>query len=213
MQQELESNAVGLEQEEGELLPDQGRGEPTSGIQSAWDPSGIEGQLGKMVEREVNRRFQSAKDKRWAQLEKQYRELSELRGVADALLGSDQGSANASEEQAGLLGERIRELAELPGINGNEDARALILRNMQVDDLPAYVKVIEDLLQMTLGDLPETDRKSGASAAMAVTPGGGDAPGDLRQAYRRRKQLLRAGDVNGLMALKREFRQKGLDVF
>jgi hypothetical protein len=48
---------------------------------------------------------------------------------------------------------------------------------------------------------------------VAVIPGGSDAPSDLAEAYRRRKRQLRPGDINALTALKREFRQKGLDVF
>lgn len=166
-----------------------------------------------MIEREVSRRFQSAKDKRWAQLEKQYGDLRELREMAGALRSSAGESPDQPAKEDGNLEARIRSLADLPGLRGNEDARALILRNIGVQDPTAYMRVMEELIHLTLGT-PETETGSGAvSAARAVIPGGSDAPGDLLQAYQRRKRQLRAGDVNALTALKREFRQKGLDVF
>ena len=57
----------------------------------------LESDLAALVEQEVSRRFQSVKDKRWAQLEKQYRELSTLREDADALLAA----VSAAEATAG----------------------------------------------------------------------------------------------------------------
>lgn len=166
-----------------------------------------------MVEKEVERRFQSAKDKRWAQLEKQYGDLGELRELADHLLVSGEAMELKPFQQGTDLETRIRSLADLPGVRENEDARALILRNLGTPDLLGYVEVMENLVRMTLGESRQVNGLAAVSAATALTPGGSDAPGDLAQAYQRRKHLLRPGDINALTALKREFRQKGLDVF
>ncbi len=213
MSDSVESSATGLGSEQGKQVPDQERVEPTSRERSITDETGFEARLEEMIEKEVGRRFQSAKDKRWSQLEKQYGDLSELRDLAEALLTSVEESAGQPALQEENLEARIRSFADLPGVRENEDASALILRSMAVEDLPAYVQVMEELVRLTLGEQKEGRGHRPISAAAAVTPGGSDTPDDLEQAYRRRKRLLRPGDVNGLTALKREFRQKGLDVF
>lgn len=213
MNEPVESSALSLTDQQENHETDQGRVEPASQAELSAERIGFERRLGEMIEREVSRRFQSAKDKRWAQLEKQYGDLRELREMAGALRSSAGESPDQPAKEDGNLEARIRSLADLPGLRGNEDARALILRNIGVQDPTAYMRVMEELIHLTLGT-PETETGSGAvSAARAVIPGGSDAPGDLLQAYQRRKRQLRAGDVNALTALKREFRQKGLDVF
>lgn len=212
MKKDVESSKAGLVDPEPEQT-DPPRDEPASQAVRSLEKAGFEKQLGEMIEKEVNRRFQSAKDKRWAQLEKQYRELGELRELAEVLLASDQESPDHPGRGDGEMQARIRSLAELPGLKGNEEARALILRNISVDDWPSYARVMEALMRMTLGKPGTAGREIPNTAATAVTPGGGDAPADLAQAYQRRRKLLKPGDVNALTALKREFRQKGLDVF
>jgi len=209
----VESSEAGLGEDGDHSVPDNSRGEPASQELESPDQAGFERQLGEMIEKEVNRRFQSAKDKRWAQLEKQYRELGELREMAEALLAVNQESTDMSGEQDGNLEARIRSLAELPGLKGNHPARALILRHMAVEDVSSYARVMEELLHLTLGKPKDGGIQGSTSAAVAVIPGGSDAPSDLAEAYRRRKRQLRPGDINALTALKREFRQKGLDVF
>ena len=193
--------------------PDIPRVEPASQVAESPDMAGFERQLGEMIEQEVTRRFQSAKDKRWAQLEKQYRELGELQELAEALLASKQESKDQPGEKDSDLEARIRSLAELPGLKGNHSARALILRNMAVEDVSSYAQLMEELIHLTLGEQNAHSVEISTSAAAAVIPGGSDAPSDLGEAYRRRKRQLRPGDINALTALKREFRQKGLDIF
>ena len=209
----VESSEAGLDEGGEYLAPDRSRIEPTSLAADFLDQAGFEKQLGEMIEQEVTRRFQSAKDKRWAQLEKQYRELGELREMAEALLASNQESTDMSGEKDSDLEARIRSLAELPGLKGNDPAQALILRNMAVENFSSYARVMEELIQLTLGEQNAEPGQAIASAAAAVIPGGSDAPSDLGEAYRRRKRQLKPGDINALTALKREFRQKGLDIF
>ena len=213
MTETVESSVTGLKSKAGRRETDLERDEPTSQTGDSPEKAGFEKRLGEMIEKEVNRRFQSAKDKRWAQLEKQYGHLSELRELADNLhTSSEAGEVPAFQHEADLE-TRIRSLADLPGVREHENARALILRNLDAPDLAAYVRVMENLIRITLGEVSGADILSPVSAATALTPGGSDAPGDLAQAYQRRKQQLRPGDVNALTALKREFRQKGLDIF
>lgn len=213
MEDQVESSEVGLLDEAIVEKTDQARVEPTSQAKGNLEMEGFEKQLGEMIEKEVERRFQSAKDKRWVQLEKQYGDLSELREMAEVLLAESQESTDQPGLINGNLEARLRSLAELPGLRTNEDAKALILRNLTVADSARYAQVMEDLIRMALGGANTEGNSPANSAATAVIPGGGDAPGDLALAYQRRKQLLRPGDINALTALKREFRLKGLDVF
>lgn len=213
MGKNVESSEASLVEGGEHLAPEGSRGEPASQEEDSPDSAGFESQLGEMIEREVTRRFQSAKDKRWAQLEKQYRELGELREMAEALLASNQESTDLSGKEDDDLEARIRSLAELPGLRGNVSARALILRNIAVQDVSTYARLMEELIHLTLGGQKVQGAETMTSAAAAVIPGGSDAPSDLAEAYRRRKRQLKPGDINALTALKREFRQKGLDVF
>ncbi|MFN2143709.1 MAG: hypothetical protein ACK2T7_00075 [Anaerolineales bacterium] len=206
---------------------DSGRpgGQPGPGAESSppdasHQETGAAGDLAALVEKEVNRRFQSVKDKRWAQLEKQYRDLSTLRQDADALLAAVEAAEMAAEtavsEPAGIgaeaLEEKILSLANLPGIRGNEDATALILRHREAGDLGDYLDLVEGLLALTLGQ-GDDNPPAAVTAASAVTPGGGQAVDDLAQEYLRRRSQIRPGDINALTALKREFRRKGHEVF
>ncbi len=134
-------------------------------------------------------------------MEKQYRDLSTLRQDADALLAaveaaeSIEAAESAVIEPAGIvpagispeaLEDKILSLANLPGIRGNEDATALILRHKQAGDLSAYLDLVEGLLALTLGSGEEIS-PAPVTAASAVTPGGGQAVDDLAQEYRRRR--------------------------
>jgi hypothetical protein len=213
MKEPVESSVTGLGVDVENREADPKHVEPLSQAGGSLEKTEFEERLTEMIEKEVSRRFQSAKDKRWVQLEKQYGDLSELRGMAEALLTLGKESKSQTAQQEVDLEARIRSLADLPGLSENEDARALILRSMTVGDLPSYVQVMEDLIRMTMGESSSVSALPPVSAATAVIPGGSGAPGDLAQSYQRRKQKLRPGDVNALTALKREFRQKGLDVF
>ena len=215
MKENVESSAAGLENQGDAPTTDRQRGQPAS--QEGLDPGDnrFEKVLSKMIEKEVTRRFQSAKDKRWAALEKKYGDLSELseqaRDLISRLAGETDAPAPDGEERS--FENRINSLAGLPGIRENEDAQALILRNQQAGDMEEYAGLVEALLRLALGGGGAETASPPATPATVVIPGGSDSPGDLEQAYRRRRNQLRPGDVNALTALKREFRQKGLDVF
>ena len=109
-------------------------------------------------------------------------------------------------------GGRVLALAELPGIRESREATAALLRYRDTGDVAGYLDLVEEILNLTLGVSGESS-PGPVTAASAVTPGGGGAPNDLQQAYQMRRSQLKPGDVNALTALKREFRQKGLDVF
>lgn len=207
----VEDRAVHLAPEETPTSPDHQQRDQAS--QEAIRPTepGFEKALAEMIEKEVARRFQSAKDKRWAALEKKYGDLHELSEQAQAAAVPEPNS-NAGETETDFQS-RIHALANLPGIRENEEALTLILRNQNPPDQQTYTALVEAILQTALGDGAPPNHPDIASAASVVIPGGGEAPHDLAQDYQRRKRHLRPGDVNALTALKREFRQKGLDVF
>lgn len=212
MSEPVENRELRLEPDEDLSQPDPSR--PIAASQEALHPvePGFENALSAMIEKEVARRFQSAKDKRWAALEKLYGDLHELSEQAQAADPAPEAS-QSPEETLPDYSRRVNALADIPGIRENEDALALILRNQSPPDQTAFTTLLEDLLRAALGSGEEAKAPAAVSAASAVTPGGGEVPKDLQQAYQRRKKLLRPGDVNALTALKREFRQKGLDVF
>ncbi|MCB2178547.1 hypothetical protein KQH61_03940 [bacterium] len=211
MSEPVENREPRLAPGEDLAQPDSARQEPAS--QQALYPQapGFEKALSEMIEKEVARRFQSAKDKRWSALEKIYGDLHELSEQAQASVPTPE--TDTSPEETPLdYAQQINALADLPGIRENEDALALILRNQNPADQNAYTTLVEDLLRAALGT-KEATTPAAVSAASVVIPGGGEVPNDLEQAYQRRKKLLRPGDVNALTTLKREFRQKGLDIF
>lgn len=212
MSETVENHAEHLEDSGAPSPPELPRRNHAS--QEALNPEepGFEKVLSEMIEKEVARRFQSAKDKRWAELEKIYGDLHELREQAQTAVSPGVDADLPTEELEPDFEGRVTALAGLPGIRENEDAVALILRNRNPADQAAYTSLVEGLLQTVLGG-GEAAATMTASAASMVIPGGGETSNDLEQAYRRRKKLLRPGDVNALTALKREFRQKGLDVF
>lgn len=207
----VESSAGG--RDAGEQARDSGQERDEQTLQD-------EARLAALVRDEVERRFQSAKDKRWAQLEKQYRELSELRAQIDMPEEGDAPAEEGGRDQGEDLAARVMALARLPGLRANEEATARLLRHKENGGPEGYLALLEELLALVLGDAPgqgaavsSANASAAASAASAVTPGGSAAPADLVQAYQRRKAMLRPGDINALTALKREFRQRGLDIF
>ena len=84
-----DSSPAGLSPQGGSRLSPPAKtdeGEVTSQTSQPSPGQGMEEALIEMIEQEVSKRFQSAKDKRWAQLEKQYGDLSELREMVAELL-------------------------------------------------------------------------------------------------------------------------------
>jgi hypothetical protein len=163
----------------------------------------VDEQLSAHIQQEIERRFQSAKDKRWAQLEKQYGELSQL-------LEQKPLTQEKAEPAAPGMFERIHKLVQRAGLENDPRLMAVLQREDVSEDLDGYLSLLEDITSLVLGQAA----RQPASAAAVVQPGGGQAPlPDLRQSYDVRKRQLRPGDVDGLMALKREFRGKGLQFY
>jgi hypothetical protein len=214
MRGQVESGVVsgGSEvQTEPKAISTDGRDEQTSHTE-------LDERISEHIRQEVERRFQSAKDKRWAQLEKQYGQLHELSEQA----GSTFPDGGASQERVSYektFQEKNREgevmwraamLLERVGLGNDPEAVSLMQGIAHSQDEESYLEMMEDLVTLTL-------RRTGLEKtpeAAVIQPSGGIAPAqNLQEAYEQRKKGLRPGDVNGLMALKREFREKGLDVF
>jgi hypothetical protein len=204
MKKQVESGVVSGESEvqtEPKAISTDGRDEQTSHTE-------LDDRISEHIRQEVERRFQSAKDKRWAQLEKQYgqlHELSELTGSAIPQGGATQGKALEGEMMW-----RAAKLLERVGLGNDPEAVSLMQGIAHSQDEGDYLEMMEDLVSLAL-------RRTGLEKtpeAAVIQPSGGTAPvQSLQEAYEQRKKGLRPGDVNSLMALKREFREKGLDVF
>ena len=204
MSEQVESGVVSGESEvqtEPESISTDGRDEQTSQTE-------LDEYIRSQIREEVERRFQSAKDKRWAQLEKQYGHLHEL--SERAVSGVPKGQVFYGESLEGEFIERAARLLDRVGLGNDPEAVALLQDQAESQDGGDYLDLMEDLVAMALRRVGREE----ASAMAVVQPGGGIAPvEDLQSAYEQRKKKLRPGDVNGLMALKKEFREKGMDVF
>jgi hypothetical protein len=77
------------------------------------------------------------------------------------------------------------------------------------DDLTAT----EGMLRRLAGLLAETQAADAPTQAKLVSPQGGGLGQGLQAEYERARKGLRPGDLNGLLALKRQYREKGLAVF
>lgn len=190
-------------------------GEPAEGSVSSdaregvasRENDGLDAKLVSRIEAEVARRFQSAKDKRWAALEKQYGGLHEL---AARMEGGSHQDKSVEEDFTGNLVRRANQLLERTGLGNDPEAVELIRELEAGSNLEGYVDLLEGLTELTLRRLG----KGKATAGAVALPSGGNAPAaDLQQAYEQQRKKLRPGDVNALMALKREFREKGLEIF
>jgi hypothetical protein len=105
---------------------------------------------------------------------------------------------------------RASQLLERSGLSNDPEAVELVREFGSNQESSAYINLLEDLTELALRRIG----KGKASAATVAQPGGGNAPvADLQQAYEQQRKKLRPGDVNALMALKREFREKGLEIF
>jgi len=197
------------------LSPPGSGGQTSSGTHITETRLKVAEMIEQAVTEAVERRFQSAKDKRWAELEKQYGSLSELAEKLGEAEEQAEGEPQADqpEDLAQELAGRVQALAKLPGLKENEDVSALLLRHARPESIEGYTTLLEDLLRLGAGGGMAAESRETSTPASAVIPGGSDAPADLQQAYQRRKRALRPGDINALTALKREFRQRGLDVF
>lgn len=160
--------------------------EPSQTEVSPPDAPALDESLSATVREEIERRFQSAKDKRWAELERQY----------GALAAHQPPDGEALRRRAAALAEQA----------GLEDAPALAAADF---GLAQYLEILEAAATAALGRA----RKPAPTPAQAIPPGAAAPAPDLEADYRRRLRALRPGDLNGLLALKREYREKGLPVF
>lgn len=181
---------------------DQRTSEPHSGDGGQGELAELEARLEARIREEVGRRFQSAKDRRWSDLEKKYAALTEP--------GSGDGSASsaAAAEPASVVA-RARRLLELAGLGNDAEALELLRGRRYADDVRGEVQLMSDVAELALRRLERPAPKAGA----AVQPGGGAPAPDLRGDYERKLKALRPGDVAGLSELKRAFRKKGLEVY
>ena len=201
MTEALESGAAQKEAGEKSQVSTVQRDEQTSSEQDR-PGSQLERQIEERISAEVERRFQSAKDKRWAQLERQYGALSEFQKALDGPETS-QGKADS------WVVEKAHGLLKMAGLENDPEVSALLRERPYAADTDGYVALLSDLTEMVL-----RRNGRGTTSAAAVTQASGGLPvNDLREDYELRKRQLAVGDVNGLMALKREFRAKGLDIF
>jgi hypothetical protein len=177
--------------------------QPVNDQQPSQPEGTLDTQLVEHIRQEIDRRFQSAKDKRWAQLEKQYGELNQL------MEGKPSNGDEAEPPESQVM-ERIHRLTATAGLANDPRVVALLQQEQFSDDLEGYLGLLEEITLLVL----EQGKTKPVSAASVIQPGGGQAPlPDLRQAYEVRRRKLRPGDVDGLTALKREFRGKGLQVY
>lgn len=160
-------------------LHDKPGSQPTSPPENEFDD-----RIAQMIDQAVERRFQSAKDRRWNQLERQYGMLSELVAQTPSQAQGD----------------------DLPPDQTTAESQPS----------PTYEKLLSDLAAVVL---KQTEQQGEAVLRPAPDPGalsqplGGAPENDLQSAYETLKRQLRPGDVQGLTALKREFREKGLQIF
>lgn len=215
MAKKLESGASKPEndQQAGEQSSESVRDQQTSTSQTAAEkdsPAALEERLGARIAAEVERRFQSAKDKRWTQLERQFGALSELQKS----LKDDDSNADSQTPPSGhaddWLARKTHNLLDATGLVNDPEVQAIIRRGAYSPDADGYLDFLGDITKLAL---QRAGRPTPTAASVAQPSGGGVPEPDLRSEYDLRKKRLRPGDVNGLVELKREFRGKGLDVF
>jgi hypothetical protein len=201
----VESSASGAVSDQTASRP-----EPTEVV--GQDQPQIPIELIELIGQEIDRRFQSAKDRRWAQLEKQYGDLHELRQQAVPALQQPAADPENSEF-AGKLMERAEALLKRLGLRNTPEAAALLRDQDNLNGPGGTLELVDRVLEYALRDIQAQTEKT-PSAAGVIAPGGGaSAESDLKESYRRRRIQIRPGDVNALTALKREFREKGLNIF
>jgi hypothetical protein len=174
--------------------------------------AGIPPGLLELIGEEIDRRFQSAKDKRWAQLEKQYGDLHELSQQADPPLPQEPVSEQYPELTEQLM-ERAEALLNKFGLRSTPEAATLLHEKDNLEGLGGYLELIDKVIDLTLKEVENTSPPAPSPAGVIAPSGGSAANPDLAESYRQRRKKIRPGDVNALTALKREFREKGLNIF
>lgn len=161
------------------------------------------------LEKQV-RSQQSGKDRGVTRLEKQIDELSKALETAKARQASGEdedepASQPRVQEQADNLVDVDEELLGLLGVSPNDPQFVMAL--LKGEDPLAAAKAIAS---------KKKNQPSGTGAGVMPVTGGGTAStsqASLKAAYEQRLGQIRQGDINGLAALKSEFRKKGLEVW
>jgi hypothetical protein len=172
-------------------------------------PPELEERLGARIAEEVERRFQSAKDKRWMKLERQFGALSEFQQSMPEPDSEPNPHSDGSKSDD-WLARKTHDLLDATGLVNDPEVQAMFRRGEYGPDAEGYLDFLSDITKLAL---QRAGRPAATPATVAQPVGSGAPEPDLRSEYDLRKARLRPGDVNALMELKREFRQKGLDVF
>jgi hypothetical protein len=207
MKTNVESGTGGPEVEEqlSASLGDQQASQSTPAPENGESPEGIEQHMAEIITAEVEKRFQSAKDKRWTELERQFGALQEFQQTLETAKAETAQSTQSED----WLAQKAGGLLEDSGLANDPEVQELLQEGGYTADSDGYLHLMEDLTQLAL----RRANRPRATAGSVIQPSGGAPKPDLRQEYERQMRRLRPGDVSRLMDLKREFRQKGLDVF
>jgi hypothetical protein len=174
--------------------------------------SPIPAELRELISKEIDRRFQSAKDKRWAQLEKQYGKLIEHSQEQEHQLPHEDDGGPQLSPEARVL-EQAEALLTRLGLRSNPQAEALLGQQDALKGPGGYLDLIDQVLEIILSQAVEAEQETPSPAGLIAPSGGMISKTDLGAVYQQRKAQIRPGDVNALTALKREFREKGLNIF
>ena len=162
-----------------------------------------EKEIAKKIQSEIERRFQSAKDKRWAKLEKQYEDLR------DQFENNKQTDVEKNELELDIL-KRSENLLKKAKLSNHPELLNKMSSGVYSKGVSGYVQFLEDVSELILKSVDgKPENISGV-----VQPGGGTVPSqDLKSLYESARKKLTPGDLNGLTALKRDFRKRGLEIF
>ncbi len=189
--------------EEQQIESDLDVSEQITELETSQERESLDDEIAERIQNEIDRRFQSTKDKRWAKLEKQYEKLQskveerETRKTAD------------SELEIDILnkGERLLRKA---GLSNHPKLLKKMNSGEYSKDIIGYVHFLEDVSGMIL----DSSQEKPEMVSAIIQPDGGVVPTqDLESQYENAKKKLVPGDLNGLTALKRDFRKKGLNIF
>ncbi|MCW5874152.1 MAG: hypothetical protein KIS88_05850 [Anaerolineales bacterium] len=146
-----------------------------------------------------------------AQLRDQLKEeLAEVLEARLEALAAERGDASEPDAPPEL---QVLDALQQAGLEHDPGVRRL-LQQAQAGEPQAELRALADLASLALARITRIGGAGTARASRAIPPGGAGAPApDLRAEYARRLAAVRAGDVSGLLEVKREFRKRGLEVY
>ncbi len=104
---------------------------------------------------------------------------------------------------------QILNALQQPGFENDPEALRL-LRQARGQGPQAELRLLADLAGLALKRLEKPSTKG----STVILPSGGGLPApDLRTEYEKCVRALRAGDIDGLMEAKREFRRRGMEIW